>query len=186
MKKALILVLALGMVMTASLAFGQGAIKLYTDQTLSSCNITNDSGTFFVTAVHEGHNGATASQFKLQNNGHTMIYLADNSAFSLVIGNTQAGIAVSYGGCFNGQISVVSAIYSGIGTSPPCSSIEVVPDPNAPTGNIEAVDCANPPNKVFPAGSILTIKYDGTCDACGIIVPVEETNWGRVKSLYSN
>lgn len=185
MKKALLLVLALGMVMTASLAFAQnGAIILYSDNTtLSSCNIPADAGLFYVTAVHELHPGATASQFKFQNNGTTMIYLADTNYFSLVIGNTQAGVAVSYGGCLNGQIMVVTALYNGIGTSPACSSIEVVPDPAAPSGNIEAVDCNT--TKVFPNGSLLTIKGDLSCP-CGEIVPVEETNWGRVKSLYSN
>jgi len=60
----------------------------------------------------------------------------------------------------------------------------MVPDPAAPTGQIEGVDCAT--TKTFPNGSSLTFDYDGTCPPCGEIVPVEETNWGRVKSLYSN
>ena len=184
MKKALLLVLALGMVMTASLAFAQGgAISLYTDVTNASCNLTADVGTIFVQVVHELHPGSTASQFMLQNDGHSMIYIADSSAFPLVIGNTQTGVAVSYGGCLNGAITVTQAIYSGLGSSPACSSIRVVPDPAAPTGQIEGVDCASVKN--FPNGSVLTIKSDGNC-TCGIIVPVEETNWGRVKSLYSN
>ncbi len=76
----------------------------------------------------------------------------------------------------------MNILYSAAGPLP-CSTLEVVPDPAALTGQIEGVDCNQ--TKTFPNGSVLSFNGDASCP-CGIIVPVEETNWGRVKSLYGN
>jgi hypothetical protein len=187
MKKALLLVLALGMVMTTGIASAQGgAVVLYTDLAFTQCNTTASAGLLNAYVVHELHPGATAVQYSVQNNsGGMAFYLADQNPFTLVIGNSQDGVAISYGGCFNGQVHAQTILYQMLGAPAACTTLEVVPDPAAPSGFIEGVDCATPPLKTFPNASRLTFNNDGTC-SCGIIIPVEETNWGRVKSLYSN
>ena len=183
MKKALLLVLALGMVMTASLAFAQGgAIMMYADPGYTSCNAVNAAGVYTVYIRHELSPGTTASQFAITANPG-MIYLADQiQGGFLSLGNSQSGIALTYGSCLAGAINILNILYSVAGPVA-CSTLEVIPDPNALTGQIEGVDCNV--TKTFPNGSILTFNGDSSCP-CGIIVPVEETNWGRVKSLYGN
>jgi len=185
MKKAMLLVLALSVVMTSSVAFGQaGAIVLYADIAYTSCNALYLSGVQTVYVRHELSPGTTASQFMLTNNPG-MIYLADQAPTGsgfLLLGSSQTGIAISYNSCLGDAIPILNVLYSAAAPAV-CSTIEVVPDPAALTGQIEGVDCAQ--NSTFPNGSIMTFNSDGTC-ACGIVVPVEETNWGRVKSLYSN
>lgn len=173
MKKALLLVLALGVVMTANLAFGQaGAITLYGDPGYTSCNMVGAAGVVTVYIQHDLSPGTTASQFAITANPG-MIFLADQvQGGFLSLGGSQTGIALTYGACLAGPINILNILYSAAGPAA-CSTLEVVPDPNALTGQIEGVDCNT--TKTFPNGSILTFDADGTC-SCGIIVPVEETN----------
>lgn len=180
MKK--ILLLAAVFVMIASMVHAQGHVAIYLDGTgFTECNIASDVGLLTINVVHTLHPGATAVQYKIQNNGTTLIYLADVNFFALVIGNSQAGIAVSYGACLPGPILVQNILYNGIGTSPACSNLAVVPDPAAPSGFVEAVDCTA--TKVFPTAGIMVMKDDGSCP-CMLWDRVEETTWGKLKSLY--
>ena len=59
--------------------------------------------------------------------------------------------------------------------------MSIIPDPSAPSGEIEGVDCMEPANKTFPTGGGGRINSDQTCD-CN--VPVEDTTWGGIKALY--
>ena len=184
MKKALLLVLALSVAMTASMAAAQdgGTIGLYGDANGVSCNVVGAAGVVTIYVIHELTTGTTASQFAITANPG-MIYLADQvQGGFLSLGGSQTGIALTYGSCLPGPINILNILYSAVAPVA-CSTLEVVPDPNALTGQIEGVDCAQ--TKTFPNGSVLTFDSDGTC-SCGPRVPVEETNWGRVKSLYGN
>jgi len=184
MKKALLLVL--GLCLIASSAFAQpGAVMLFSDNvTFANCDLTdNVAGLVSVFAVHSFTAGATAAQFAIQSN-HTMSYLAYASAHQVNVGNDpNVGVAVTYdAGCSAGPILLGTISYFASGTSPPCSGILVIADASAASGQIEGVDCLF--LSTFPDASNLTVNTDGTCP-CGRIVPVEETNWGRVKALYN-
>lgn len=177
-----IVLVSIALLAFASAAFGQGVVMLYSDPGFTTCDATPAPGLFTVYVVHEVTNGAKAVQFKLEENtGGSLLYIADQPQFPLVIGNSQTGIAVSYGGCFNNQINAVNILYQVLSAPPVCSGMTTVADPNAPTGEIEATNCNDV--KTFPNGAFLSFSDDGTC-LCGEIVPIEETNWGRVKALY--
>ena len=184
MKKALLLVL--GLCLIASSAFAQpGAIMLYSDNvTFANCDLTDAApGLLSVFAVHNFTAGATAAQFGIQST-HTMSYLAYASAHQVNVGNDpNTGVAVTYdAGCSAGPILLGTISYFASGTSPPCSGILVVADEAAASGQIEGVDCGFV--STFPDASNLTVNTDGVCP-CGRSLPIEESNWGRVKALYN-
>jgi len=157
-----------------------GAIMLYGDPGYNTCNVVNPTGVFTLYIQHDLTSGTTASQFALTANPG-MIYLADQvQGGFLSLGDSQTGIALTYGACMGGPVNILNVLYSAAGPAP-CSTIEVVPDPDALTGQIEGVDCAL--NKNFPNGAHLTFNGDSSCP-CGTIVRTEATTWGGVKALY--
>jgi hypothetical protein len=167
----------------ASAAFAQGVVMLYADNTFTQCDASPAPGLFTAYVVHEVTLGAKAVQYQvIEDTGGLLVYVADQNQFPLVIGNSQTGVAVSYGGCFNNQIHVQNVLYSLVGTPAVCTGLTVVNDPLAPTGEIEATDCNDV--KTFPNGSFLSFSDDGSCPCGELQTPVEETNWGRVKALY--
>jgi hypothetical protein len=74
---------------------------------------------------------------------------------------------------------VLTINYFAVGTTQNCCYYEVQPDPHVPSGQIEVVDCAS--NLVFAPGGGIIVNPDQSC-YCAI--RVEETTWGRVKSIY--
>jgi hypothetical protein len=67
------------------------------------------------------------------------------------------------------------------GLTGPCCRYPVLPDPRLPSGKIEARDCVQ--NVMYPTGGRGIINPNATCQ-CTFPVPVEETTWGQIKSLY--
>jgi hypothetical protein len=198
MKK--VLLLALGILLCAGLAFGQaGYIGLFKDATRTGCS-TNITGvaTMRVYVFHMLAVQNSASMFGIKTTGLTgntdteCELVGITYYFTLVIGdpffsapydNDNAGVAIAYGSCMNGPIQLMRLNFSCYGdVPPPCSSLEVVPAPDAPSGTIETVDCAD--HKLVGNGSLFTINPDGTC-VCGEVVPVQESSWGKIKSLYN-
>ena len=166
----------------AGLVYGQaGSIMIFSDLAFSDCNI-NDYVPALVTTyvVHMYTTGATASQWRIESPCNMMTYLGEVIAFPTAIGNTRTGISVAYGGCFVGPIHLATINWFAMGITPPCCLMSVVADPGALSGQIEAVDCQQ--FKVFPTGGQAIIN--GQISECWCSVPVQETTWGRVKSMY--
>jgi len=172
-----------GLVVIAGAASAQpGAVSLYADAGFTSCDVAEPAGLLTVYVVHEWHPGASAVQYRLlENTGGSLSYLADQNSFTMVIGDSQSGIAVSYGGCVQGQIHVQNVLYSVLSSPAVCTGVEPGPDPGAPSGQIESVNCSLV--KEFPNRHPMTFNGDGSCP-CGIVHPAETSTWGRVKSLY--
>ena len=186
-------------------AQGVGEIKLYSDIHGTSCNITGNPTVFTTVYVfHVFHTGVTASQFMIEDNGTNFLYLAQSPQNGTTpIGEANAGASYAYeGGCVTTYFNFLNVFYNGLGTAGLCSSLEVVPDPNALSGTIEATDCSLPfPLRCTADGSILTVNCPDEF-RCGdflhrveptpggdapldcIPVPVEPTTWGAVKALY--
>ena len=201
MKK--ILLLALGIVFSASLAFGQaGYIGLFSDAAHTNCNLTiNDvEGFKRVYVYHMLAAGTTASMFGIKTTGLTgdidneCDMTGITNQFTLVIGDPffeppydtdNAGVAYSYGSCITTGLIYLARINfycMGITIPPTCSMLEVVAAPDAPTGTIEVVGCAD--DKMIGNGFRMMINPDGTC-ICGIVVPTQDSSWGKIKSLYN-
>jgi hypothetical protein len=160
-----------------------GTISLYSDLGLTSCEIDDNAGVVYVYVVHEYHPGASAIQFSapVPSCWTGAVWLADTIQFPLTIGNTQDGIAVSYGGCQAGRVHIASMLISTGGTGGECCEYLVLPDPVAPSGQIEGVDCAV--SGTFPNSKSAVVNVNPSCP-CGDLVSVETKTWGAVKALY--
>jgi hypothetical protein len=176
--------LTLLVAVTAGAAFGQaGYIGLYADATGVDCTVPdNGSGQVTVYVIHHAASGTTGSQWKIAaSNGFDMTYVDETMSF-VAMGTTQSGVSASYGSCLSSQILLGTVTYVSHGLSTPCSYLQVVPDPNASSGAIEVMDCSSQKNA--GVGSRLYVNPNGSCP-CGQVNPVEETDWGRIKAMFS-
>jgi hypothetical protein len=171
---------ALLVVSTASFAQIPGSIGVYADSFGTDCNIQDDGDYITVHMLHVLTSGATASQFMLDVSATSWVYIGETWNFELVIGQSITGVSIAYQECLSGTIYLGSATFQG-SSAPPCTQISIVADPAVAYGKIQAADCDWPPNRMFPTGGRANINADLKCQ-CSL--PVEETTWGRVKSLY--
>ena len=158
-------------------------IGVYADNSGTECNITDNTQTLLsIYVVHKSPQGAWAAQFSAPMpvcmTGAT--WLSDSAAYE-VIGSSQTGVAIGYGICATGPIHFLTINYFAQGTSDPCCLYAVLPDPDVPSGQIEVVDCNG--QLLYAQGEVSTVNGDASCP-CGYPVAVEETTWGKVKSLY--
>ena len=177
-------ILSVGILLFASAVFGQvGIIGLYSDLAYTVCH-TLDYGPALVPVyvVHKPQPGATASQFMVvPGGGFNCTYTGEIINVPVSNGSTQTGLSASYGRCVSAPILIVTINYFCTGTSPPCASLEVVPDPAAPTGTIEFIDCSFA--KLVGKGWIMFFNPDSGCN-CYIVGPTRFTTWGNVKALF--
>lgn len=180
-----LLILSLATLLIHGVAFAQpdvGSLDVYTDVNMTSCNFVDAGGLVqvHVFASHSG-TGTTAAQWKLDVPASWQ-HLGDQNVFQTAIGTTISGISIAYGSCLTGDFLITSASFFGSGV-PTCTYIGIVPDPDAPTGQIEVVDCQLPtPGKVlFSQLGQGVVNSDGSCDC---IVPVQDRTWGGIKAIY--
>ncbi len=186
MKRLLLLTVVI--LSVSSLAFAQyqpGSIDVYTDAGQGSCNFVDAGGLVTVHFFHTHTTGATAAQFMLEVPA-TWSHLGDLWNTATSIGTSVVGVSLGYGVC-SGQsadFNLGSANFFG-GSVGACELISIVPDPTAPTGLVELVDCLKPPdgpNKfTLTKGGQGRVNNDGTCSCT---VAVHETTWGGIKALY--
>ena len=190
MRKSLILIATVLVVAIPAAASAQyGVIGLYTDASAGNCEV-NDSaqGIFDVWVVHTMGTGASAAQFKVQPSmGFTATYIGDFSPFELYLGSSQTGISIAYGECLSGSIVLLKITYLFDGSSGTCGWLEVTGDPaerEYPNDPIVA-DCGSWDTmaKHVVQGGKLFVNPDGSCP-CFLAVPVRESTWGQIKSLY--
>jgi hypothetical protein len=159
-----------------------GVITLSDTPDGGGCEVfDNAPGLLSIYVVHVFSSGATACQFwaPMPSCMTGAVWLSDTAQFPVVIGNSQTGVAVGYGACVQSPNLVLTINYFAVGTTQNCCYYEVQPDPHVPSGQIEVVDCAS--NLVFAPGGGIIVNPDQSC-YCAI--RVEETTWGRVKSIY--
>lgn len=184
MKKVLLLTLA--MMICASMAFAQaGGIGIYTDGAYTNCSLTAVApGLYPVYVVHVLCPGATASQFKVvPGGGWDCTFTGEIIAVPVSIGSSLGGLSASYGGCRASNVLISTLNWFCMGTTPACAYLEVAPDPAAPSGNIEVVNCAFV--KLFGVGSMMFANPGGGCSRpCGL--PTQDSSWGQIKSIYSD
>jgi hypothetical protein len=187
MKKALLL--AAVMVLSANLAFAQaGAPNIFADPLGTSCDLFEvPPGLWTLYVVHMLTPGATAIQFSAPVPAcaiPNLLWLSDTAVYPVTIGNSQAGVAIGYGGCIaSPNVVLFINVFMQIPGIQPCCLWPVLPDPAAPSGTIEVVDCLNNLHFVGsqPSG---VINPDPSC-SCFLPIAVEETTWGSIKSIYS-
>jgi hypothetical protein len=166
-------------------ALGQaGYIGLYADPAGTVCSVADaGGGEVNVYVVHKATAGAAASQWKIvSDGGFAMAYLGETWS-TTAMGDTQTGVTTSYGSCLSEPVLLCTVTYMSYGVSTSCSSLQVVPDPSSVSGSIEVVDCSS--NRLTAGGGRLIVNPDGSCP-CGQASNVQETDWGRIKSLFSD
>ena len=190
MRKSLILIaMALVVAIPATASAQYGLIGLYTDETGFNCEMV-DAGQGFVDiyVIHTLVAGAFGAAFRLQPSpGFTATHIGHYSPFPTVIGTAPAGVAIGYGTCLSGPILLLRVTYLFDGSSSACGVLEVSGDPRDPhyPNDPIVVDCEVPPGpaKHVVQGGRLVVNPDATC-RCVSPVPVRESTWGQIKSLY--
>lgn len=183
------MLLSIGLLLVSSLAFAQtGSIGLFSDVMGTNCDVYDSApGLVLVYVVHVYTPGATASQFIVADMwGNTMTYLSEAVTAPYIkigtcAGPAATGCAIAYGGCVGSPNMILTLQYFASGTTPTCSYLQVMADPSATPPGIYVTDCADPPNLLTATGGDVVLNPDATC-MCDI--PVEETSWGQIKSLY--
>ena len=178
MKKALLLTICL--MFAASMAFAQpGNLGVFADPAGLSCTLTMTTTTVYV--VHINTAAATACQFALAAPlGLTHLATIAGTG-NLLLGDADIGAGVAYGAGQVGPIYVATVLYSGAAATA-CDLITVVADPLGNPPGIYMADCTLPNPVQFEITTGGSAKFsDGSCP-CN--VPVEDTSWGQIKSLY--
>lgn len=191
MLRMLIVVVVVFVVGTAGIAHAE-FIGIFKDTNGCPCEITDRGapGVISIVVLHVEALGATASQFRVEIPGSMVwAWVGETSFFPIHIGNSMDGIAVSYGGdCLSGTFQILSIDFFVQGLAPECSYVRVVPDPNTLSGEIEIVDCSSQVSYGYSTEDIVNSNVSCQC-APGPVscypVPVNETTWGGVKSLYN-
>ncbi len=206
MKRSLLL--ALEIVLGASVAFGQtGYIGLFSDIAHTSDHLTIDQtgGMKRIYIYHLMAAGTTASMFAIKTQGILggeggCALTGITYQFTLVMGdpffeppydNDNAGVAFAYGSCITTGAIYLARINLTCAERPapyPCAMFTVVPAPDAPTGTIEVVGCAD--NKLVSNGTMLGVNAVLVCVECHCywVCPTtstKESTWGKVKALYN-
>ncbi len=184
MKRSLLI--ALCVVFCSSMAFAQaGSIGLFADPMGTNCDVYDQiPGLVSVYVVHVFAPGATEARFKVDHlswGAGMLTYLSEYVTPPYIgLGIPTTGITIIYGSCQSSPNMILTITYFGSGLTPPCSYIQVVPDPTAIPPGIYMKECTPPSLKISTGGAVV-VNPDATC-MCDI--PVEETTWGQVKALY--
>jgi len=163
-----------------------GKIGMFADQAGTNCSITDTApGLLPIYVVHIVDAGATAIQYIAAKPAcMTSTYLSDTNPFGVTIGNSQTGVSVGYGTCRSGAIHCQTISYFASGTTPACCVYTVHCDPlgvdQCASGLVDIVDCDF--GTGLAKGRSGVINQNASCDCA--TVPVEETSWGQIKSLY--
>jgi hypothetical protein len=182
MKRVVLIAVALMLAGTVASYAQQGSIQVFSNSSGTSCDFLDlgDASVVRVYIFHMYTTGSGASQWQL-NVPADWEFIGDTKYFTLVIGTSVDGCAVSYGGCNYGNLLLIRASFFGslaIDGTPPCTLITIGAAPGQP--GVRSVDCADN-SYVIPGGAGI-VNSDGTCD-CD--VPVSESTWGAIKAQYN-
>lgn len=159
-----------------------GYIGVYGDAAGTNCNLydlTPQVIQYYV--VHHTGPGAQASQFKapIPSCMFGAILLQEITQWPIKIGLVEDGVMVGYGGCVTGAVPVLAISIFGQGLTAPCCEYRMLAHPAALSGQVELMDCGGVWNATWGGSGIVNPTPD-----CNCFVSVEDTTWGRVKSLY--
>jgi len=138
-------------------------VGVYADMQGVNCNIMDSApGLLPVYCVISNTPGVTAVQFAAPKPScMTSTYLSDTNVFPVTVGNSQTGVSVGIGTCRNAPVHVLTISYFAMGTTPPCCEYPTIPDPLAPSGEIEFVDCSF--SLMLGAGVTSTVNGNSGC-----------------------
>jgi hypothetical protein len=167
-----------------------GSLGVFGDAGGCDCDIDDVTpGLFTVYVVHRDiANGVEGSRFIVRPGAGTLLtYIGEASIGGPIIitGGIVEGYEVFYNMCATGGLAIMTVQFFGQGLSQPCSLVELVAAPSSVTGNVEIFDCSSDVHAVSTTPIFVNATNDCICRPGPCTpVPVEETTWGAIKSLY--
>jgi len=188
MKNIFACILVCSLCAVPSTSTGQrGIIGLYSDAAATGCSADDSSpGYFMVYVVIEHLPEMSGAMFQVVPSADfTPSYVAEVSPLPFVgiFGSSQTGLEISFSDCLASPQHVLTITYQRFGTSPPCSYLKIGPNPDHAYTRPIVNGCPDDSPKFEPTPLRLYMNPDGSCP-CSLPVPVERTNWGRIKGLY--
>lgn len=155
-------------------------IGLFSEPSAGDCHIYDtDVSAFYVYVFHVNSLGTTGSQFSVPNPACSqLVHLGDVPAFDIALGDSENGIAVAYGSCRTGTFLIMRISYLAQGLTGDCCYYPVLPDPREPA-EILGADCNFELHPISGSPAIIN-----PTSGCNCLIPVDDTNWGRIKALY--
>ena len=163
-----------------------GAISLYTDETITICNAAMEAYQSVTIGIYyvrdQGPDMGSAAQFKIaSSNAAGMIVDAQWSPLlSGSIGQVDTGISLAFSQCLGqdqavAYIGTITVFYADV--TPVTFNIRVVehPEPNPPAISITECDPLNPIVNVLGGWFV----FNGSCNP-----GVEPQSWGAIKGLF--
>jgi hypothetical protein len=179
-------------------AFAQGSIGVYADDGFGnmngeSCEIYDGTGPEYdhitLHFVHLADVCASSVEFRVDVTQLSILGPATGScSFPLKIGSFRNGISIAYQAELSGQIYLGSITLPKSSTYKHlCKYVYVKNHPSPSVSGVThpiAVNCNHPKAYLDLMGSFAIVSYDFTNCPCPGTVPVEESSWGKIKSLY--
>jgi len=169
-------------------------ITLYADAAGTDCSVTETvPGLVSVYMFHLGSGDRAMSRFMAPKPTcwTSAVWAGDLVSPDMwYTGNTQTGLTVFYQApgvaCYQAPMSLPTYIgtisYFVVSIGPSCCEYAVLPIPAA--ASVQAADCNSPFGTLLAIGAgKVTINETEDCP-CNPPLAIEETTWGRVKSLY--
>jgi len=184
-----IALVALGMLLVASMAFAQsGTVGMYADQAGNACFINpQPAGLMTTYMVHVGGASATGVGFMLITGGGFTgtIFIGSITPPFLAAGTLMGGMNIGYGACTANPIMFFTILWTTTGADPACAYVKVVDNPATTFAGVEVNDCALPyANSLHaPDFTFWTGGDEGACGTC--FNPVLKQSWGKIKALYN-
>ncbi|MGD1049021.1 MAG: hypothetical protein ABR899_09780 [Candidatus Krumholzibacteriaceae bacterium] len=185
--KKLALGVLLVMAFSGSAFAHNGALSLYTDQTISICDMTMgalETHTINMYYVKDqGVNLGNAVEFRLTASDPRAIFTNEawNPLITLALGTVDGGISLTASNCLGGTENVtfiggIDVFWADVST-PPTFTVNVVPDQTADPPGIYVLQCNGQQTRVSVLGG--TFVFNGSCNP-----GVQPKSWGAIKDLY--
>ena len=173
MKRMLLLLVSLLLISSVAMA---DHIGIYSDASGQYCNLGNIAGQFSTnaTVIHKFAVGAVGSRFKIQFPAGTAFFQF-NTPY-VVVGVVPTDLSLGYGQCRSGCIVLgnLIAIYGPGLLQVQAADLQV---------SILYADCSFVEKPA--TGGTASVNGFASCEGSdGCTVPVEQSTWGSVKSLY--
>jgi len=153
-------------------------LSIYSDAALTQYTI-DDSAPQVVTLYVAGFMfGSTGVRFSVRPRpGFTGVWLSDSSSF-VTVGSSPTDVAVGFGTCIDGSVTILTMSYQLFGTSSACSELHPAPA-NGFSNAVSTTQCGGYESAIGQLD-----KLYANCSNPPPPVATEPTTCGRVKALY--
>jgi hypothetical protein len=176
-----------------------GYVTVWGDPELTACHVQdNQVNLVEIYVAHQGGGPAQGVRFRVDVGAANLVYLRQVSPY-LTLGQSVTGVSVCYDACLESPGLILTVQFLGQGFTPPCTFLEIAEHPE--DDHVLVLDCDA--NVLTAGGGFVIVNQNSTCicqigpdmtetrreadtptaDFC-YWVPVEQTTWGMIKSLY--